>query len=381
MVDSGAPQSNGEKRLLKVVQLEGFDRTREYGIIWDDLVANSKDNHIFLTQEWLDAWWKHFGRNRRMLLLAVEEKDRILAAAPLMNSTYTMLGLKLRNIEFIGTPHSDYHSFVLTEQDQACAGLLLNHLNSLAWDCVELKNVPEDTETAHALTAFTGQNLKLKMRVFDICPFLTLPRTPQEYSQNLSYKLRQNLRRNEKNLRKEHEVEFIEYHEVGTLEESMDVFFRLYQKRWESKGSSGKFADPVLRDFHLEVAKRFSEKGWLRLYFLTVDGEPVDAEYCFVYNRKLYSYMSGFDPVYGRYGVGNLSTYLSIEDCIKRGLNEFDFMRGDHSYKNRFATLNRRNIEMSSIRWKVIPKAYEWLVRSDLIPSLSKRLRERALSR
>ena len=342
---------------------------------WNDLVDRSKDNHIFLTLEWLATWWKYFNAGRKLHLLAIKDKDRILAVAPLMDSTYRFFGVRLRRIEFIGSPMSDYHSFVLTTKGLECTKLFLDSLNNLTWDCIELRSIPESSETANALRAVSQQSFKLKERVLDLCPFVPLPGTIDEYFQSLSPRMRQNLRRRERNLRREHKVEFLSYTKVADLDRAMRVFFELHQQRQQSKGYLGKFSDQVLRDFHLEVAKRFAEKGWLRLYFLIIDDKPASVEYSFKYNQSLHAYLSGFDPRYSRYGVGHITIVHAIERSIRRGSEEFDFMRGDHSYKNRFNALIRKNIEFSAVRRRPAPIFYDWLVRGDRTSSLAEKLR------
>lgn len=366
---------------MKIVQLDSFDQAREYGTCWNDLLGCSVDNHVFLTLEWLETWWKHLGSGRELLLLAAVDNGKILAVAPLMATTYSLLGFKLRNIEFVGAPDSDYQSFLLIADSSRCAKMIMDHVKEQVWDCIELKNIPEGSETAQRFADYGG-SLKFREREMDICPFAPLPNSFEEYCRKLTRKKRRELRRTERRLRDQHKLEYGSFSELGlTLEKSMDVFFRLHQLRSQSKGLEGKFRDPVFRNFHMNLAKLMEEKGWLCLNLLTIDSEPVAAYYGFQYRRKLYAYMCGFDPHYSRYGVGAIGFSHWIEGAIKTGLKEFDFLRGEHSYKEIWASETRRTVELSAIRWKLVSKAYEWFVRSNLLPSLTSRLRKRALQK
>ena len=366
---------------MKVVQLDSFDEIREFGIHWNNLVESSKDNHIFLTLEWLATWWKYYRAHRELVLLAVKDNDKVLAVAPLMESTYELFGFKLRKIEFIGTPASDYHSFILTEKSPSCVRMFLDYINgySNAWDCMELKEIPENSETANALRTMPEEPLKLKERVLNICPSVPLSNTFEEYFQKLGKNMRKNLRRWEKRLKKEHKVKFKMYYEIGSVEETMNTFFELHQKRWQSESYSGLFVNQTFRDFHLEAAKRFAEKGWLCLCFLTVDDEPVSAVYAFEYGQKVGGYLTGFDPEYSKHRVGHLAFMHLIKNCIKRGLKELDFMRGGESYKNLWNPLIRRNIELRAIRGKPIPKVYDWVLGSDALSFLRRKFGKKML--
>jgi len=56
-----------ERRVSRfmVVQLDSFDQAQEYGKFGNDLLGVSKDNHVFLTLEWLEPWWKYLARAGR----------------------------------------------------------------------------------------------------------------------------------------------------------------------------------------------------------------------------------------------------------------------------------------------------------------------------
>jgi len=365
---------------LRVIQLNSFEQIHEFGVCWSDLLHNSKDNNVFMTLDWLTTWWKHYGTNRKLVLLIVEDNKEVLAVAPLMETAYSVFRLRLRILEFIGTPSSDYHALILTEKSPICARMLLNYIRErmTAWGCMELKDIPENTETARVLRTISGQPLKLRERKMDLCPTIPLPRTFEEYLRELGRSTRKKLGQWERRLGSNHRVEIRRYDEIASLEEAMKTFFDLHQKRFQSMGAQGLFAEESFRNFHLEMAKRFAEKGWLRLYFLTVDGEAVSAAYAFSYRNKLYYYLPGFDPKYSEYGIGNLTTKHLVRLGIEEGLEELDLMRGDHPYKAHWNTIVRRNIELSAIRWRPVPKAYDWLLKSDVLPLVSKRLRKQA---
>ena len=367
---------------MKVIHLNSFEQILEFGVYWDELLDGGKDDHVFMTMEWLTTWWKHYSDNRKLLLLIVEDEKRVLAVAPLMETTYKLFGLKLQMIEFVGTPHSDYHAFICLEKSLVCLRMLMSYVRECltTWDCIELKDIPENTETARILKLISGEPMELEERKLDLCPSIPLPQTFEEYFRKLGKTTRKRLRQGKRKLGSNHKVEFRRYDEIGSVEESMKTFFDLHQKRFQSKGAPGLFVDETFRNFHLEVAKRFAEKGWLRLYFLTVDDEAVSAVYAFLYKSKLYYYLSGFDPKYSKYGVGNLTTKNLVRIGIEEGLKELDFMRGGHLYKTHWNTVIRRNIELSTIRCNPVAKAYEWFVRSNTMPSLSDWLRKRALS-
>jgi CelD/BcsL family acetyltransferase involved in cellulose biosynthesis len=140
-------------------------------------------------------------------------------------------------------------------------------------------------------------------------------------------------------------VELVKHAELGSLEETMRIFFSLHQKRWISKGKTGVFNDQDSRDNWLNKARLLAERDWLALYFLTADGKPIATQFCLEYNQRIHAVLSGFDPAYSSYSVGNLIILKILEKCIEKKVREYDFMRGDESYKFTWRAELRRNLD------------------------------------
>lgn len=130
------------------------------------------------------------------------------------------------------------------------------------------------------------------------------------------------------------------------LEKQMQEFYELHQRRWERLNISGTFSVEKVRKFYLDVADAFSQKGWLDLSFMTVDGQAVSAVCGFNYNQRFYYGVTAFDPKYAEYSVGNLHIMHLIEDAIKSGTREFDFLIGDEIYKLYWTRLARSNTQL-----------------------------------
>ena len=168
-------------------------------------------------------------------------------------------------------------------------------------------------------------------------------------------------------LRKRHRVEFKNQHDFNSVDEAMRIFFKLHQERWKSKGEPGLFSSEDFRNFHAEIAKIFDEKEWLDLHFLTVNDEPVAAAYTFNYNLKKYGYLTGFDPTFRKYGVGNLLKMHLIEECIKKGFREYDLTRGFEPYKADWATNVRKNFVVRFVRRGLFVKMYCWALENSFL--------------
>ena len=95
---------------------------------------------------------------------------------------------------------------------------------------------------------------------------------------------------------------------------------------------------PGRRAFHRSFAATALEQGWLRLWSLEVDGEPVAALYGFGLADTECYYQAGRDRRWDHYRVGFVLLAHAIREAANDGVVEYRLLRGDEEYKHRFAT-------------------------------------------
>ena len=313
---------------------------------WNEVLCESEDNTVFLTWEKMASSVLNFDQDKTLNVLCATKDDKLVGIAPLRRSRRNINNiLKYTVIEPLAEGNTDYSGLILAENEAECLQIFLTHLfDQKDWDLIYLSQVPQMSLLFDLLIKHRCLLPKFKLEEAAICPYIPIPSTVDELMKGLSSNFRRNLKKRMRKLEKDHgKVELKKYYELGSLDDTMQIFFNLHQKRWVSKGERGVFSQQAVRDTFLTKAKLFAEKGWFSLYFLMVNGKPVAAKYCFKYKRKLYGSLSGFDPVYSAYGVGNLLMLKVLERCVKKGIREYDFMQGDESYKFNWTNKYRRN--------------------------------------
>ncbi|MEM2506528.1 MAG: GNAT family N-acetyltransferase [Candidatus Aenigmatarchaeota archaeon] len=365
---------------MKIREVSDFQSLRD---TWNFLLKrNVLGDNVFLTWEWLSTWWKHFSDGRKLLLLTVEDEGEIIAIAPLMLSKYKLpIFGTIKKVEFVGARHSDYSNFIISKKEMECIKFILDYLlNSVAeWDWIELKEIPETNSDAYHNRLFSEVPFKLRLnkRVCNICPYISLPSTFDALRSKLSKNMRQNLNKYLRRIKANYYIEFKRYDEAGfSVMDAMKIFMKLHEARWTEEGESGAFKDNLrFRDFHFEIAKTFSDKGWLGLYFLLADREPISTQYTFEYGDKIYYYLGGFDPKFSSYSVGNLTIMFLLEKSIQKGFREYDMMRGNEPYKLFWTRNFRRNFEIRIVKKGLTRKFYDWLTWSNTINKLASKFK------
>lgn len=312
---------------------------------WEELLAGSAADELFLTWEWLHTWWRHVGQadgRRRLSLVAVRRRGELAALAPwALAPSRAWHPVPGRTLQLLGTGTvgSDYLDVVLRRgrEDRAVDGLA-GWLDERG-EVVELAQLVRGRSSAGRLALrLRDRGWTAVERPAGVCPYADLAGVTWEgYLGSLGSSHRQNVRRRLRQLQRGFEVELRRAETEEEAAAGFEVLLELHRRRWRGRGGSDALDDPAVVAFHREVVRLAARRGWLRLYVLRLDGRPAAALYGFLYRGRFLFYQSGFDPDVARHSVGLVLMGLSIRDAIADGAREYDFLHGDESYKDRWA--------------------------------------------
>jgi CelD/BcsL family acetyltransferase involved in cellulose biosynthesis len=159
--------------------------------------------------------------------------------------------------------------------------------------------------------------------------------TWEDFVASRSKKFREAVGRRERQLIKEHGLTFRLAEDPDRLPTEMDTLMRLHAARWGGE-STGVFAGNGA-EFHRRFAADALQRGWLRLWFAELRGEPVAAWYSWRYGGSEWLYQSGRDPRFHRLSLGFALLAHAVREACGDGLEAYHFLSGDAEYKRRFA--------------------------------------------
>lgn len=119
---------------------------------------------------------------------------------------------------------------------------------------------------------------------------------------------------------------------------AFDALERLHTSRWRNSGQPGLLADPRVAAWHREALPLLLRGGMLRLFTLSLDGEPIAVLYSLLdppsrSPRTQYFYMSAFSIHHAGLRPGTVLMALAIERAANEGVRTIDMLRGDEPYK------------------------------------------------
>lgn len=320
---------------------------------WNELLAHSRFDTIFMTYEWQTTWWQQLGTGELWIVAFREPTDGTLVGiAPLFLAH--MDTERKRNaavFHVVGcTEVSDYIDVIVRKgHEERIYRSLCDWLQSdqaPPWDVFDLCNLPEDSLSYTLLPTIAAEHgMETEVRQEDLAPYIPLPRRYEDYLAHLvDKKQRHEIRRKQRRVEREADVQFYLVGPEQDLQEELTDFIALQQMSHPDKEE---FMTPQMQRFFRALARRMFDADWLRLAFLTLDGRKAATLFAFEYKGSMLLYNSGFDPGdVAAYSPGWVLLAYMIQYSIAIGMRVFDFLQGDEEYKYRFGSQDYRVMRM-----------------------------------
>ncbi len=279
---------------------------------WSQLAEAS--GNVFLTPEWMRAWWETFGGDHELAITVVRRDDGSAAAIwPLYRDRRPPSSLRM-----IGHTQSDLLGPVCAPADLELAIDVLKEL---------LAEEPALVFVGSSLAVSEQWSQRLGGAGIDAIASPTLVIAGRDWEEILGSrgkKLRRNVRRAERELARDREVVWRQA-TPATATADLETLVGLHRARWGLE--SGSFEN-LWGELHRRFVPVAAEAGWLRLLVLELDGSPAAALYNLRFMDNEFAYQSGRLPGLERLELGTLIHVHAIREAAAAGVREYRFLRG-----------------------------------------------------
>ncbi|KAF0121653.1 MAG: hypothetical protein FD151_1131 [bacterium] len=321
------------------VKTELYTGSSAFGILeedWRELIDKSSANEVFLTCQWQSTWWRHFGKDKALRLMAFRQKKGALMGLVSFSVESSPDGKRV--MRFLGgTDVTDYLDIIARSgyEEDICRNTVdFWKSTENEWDFIDLHCLKETSITLNILKQLLDENgYYAEVSVEDVCPKVSLPSSWGEYLESLDKKDRHELRRKIRRVeRVSQSANDYGVKNSGSVTEGIEHFLLLHRK---SNVQKGDFMNRDMELFFQDIANILFPENWLNLSFLYMDETCMASSMCFDYQNKVYLYNSGYDPDYSYLSPGIVLVAHLIREAIESGRSEFDFLRGEEDYKYR----------------------------------------------
>jgi CelD/BcsL family acetyltransferase involved in cellulose biosynthesis len=314
---------------------------------WDDLLADSRADTIFLTWDWIRTWVEVAGHRFQPLVITVRDAQGVLVGAvPFYLTELRLLrSVPFRTLRIMAdyATGAEYPDWIVRRgcEEAAVDAIAAALASSPDWDCIWMPAVSGWTGAAERLLrACDNHRFYCHKRSTDFAYF-DLPPSWDAYLHSLSQNRRQQMRADMKRVMQRPGVTVSRCETADQLPAFLDALFELHHLRWKAVGEVGTFhRKPREAEFYRSFAQRALQNGWLRVFGLQENGAFKAVQIGYAYRGIFLQLQEGFDPAYVR-GVGNVLRAKTIEAFIEEGLKGYDFLGAMTEHKRRWLAQQR----------------------------------------
>src|ERR1700693_2338837 len=281
---------------MKLLLHETWDDVRNLSEKLNDLLTNSASNTIFLTWEWLDAWWKNYGLQRPLFVLSAWEGDSLEGIAPFYVDELARWGRNWKCLKLIGdgSRDSDYLDCIVRYgRENEIIGEFVRVLESQRsrWDCLEFHGTPENSPSVRALMAYVREKAWRFSSEPIPCATLQLPGDWNQYLKLLKPRFRTQVRSTMNYYDEKIGAMPVQCEADAQIERWLPVLFDLHTRRWQSKGMPGVFGENAKRNFYRDVSRAALSKGLLAFHRLDWGGRALALQYGVSLDQRLFFFL------------------------------------------------------------------------------------------
>src|SRR5215216_2081204 len=86
--------------MVEIVEVNDIEEVSQYRMLWNSLFRGTPNATFFLTFDWLDTYWRHFGHDQKLRVLIVYSAGEALGILPLCVRTETYRLNKIRVLTY-----------------------------------------------------------------------------------------------------------------------------------------------------------------------------------------------------------------------------------------------------------------------------------------
>src|SRR5690625_932933 len=248
---------------------------------WKQLKGEFREITIFQKCDWLKYWlkFKRPDKKRVPYIVEIRKVNKTIGIIPLYLFYKEFLNVHFRVLKPIGIENSNYLLPILSK-NYSSELLLRKAMDAIYedkknWDCIDWWDIPEDSEFAQFLKGYTklrGKN-QIYLKKTAISPRILLDKEMEKVTSRASKSLLKGIRRYQRRLIREGEMQFRRVTKEEELEPIMNVFFDFHCERWGKTDTPSMFRLPEERDWMMNIVRSLLKKNLLHLSYLLHNGE------------------------------------------------------------------------------------------------------------
>jgi CelD/BcsL family acetyltransferase involved in cellulose biosynthesis len=325
--------------MIDVQQIDNIEELGFYRLLWTSWLPETPHASFVQTLEWLETYWRHFGRDEHLRALVVRSAGRPIGIVPLSIRTERHRFGAVRVLGYPANGWGNWYGPVGSNRPLAMLAAM-QHIRHARrdWDVCELRGaIASWRDGSRAARSMRVAGLPAVEQPDQMISTIELAGDWDDY---LTAKPRKTLHEFRRSLRRATDREnlsFLRHRPAPARAGDGDPAWDLYAMcehvalaSWQANSTTGNTIthDGVrhfVRDAHAVAARL----GMVDMNLLMVDGRPAAFSYNYHVGGRLTGLRIGYDRALRAGGYGKLLLLRSIQDSFERGDTSYDLGPGN----------------------------------------------------
>jgi len=283
----------------------------------------------FFQPEWFLAFARAFESNRPIQLVTGHRDKQLAGIAAFVACSSFFASIPARTLRSLSGIHSCRFDLIhaAKEPSRLAKSLWASLREQTGWDVIEALDVPDDGAFMHLLRHANRDGFLIGTWSTRKSPYLPLPPSDSDPFQNCPVRFksfRSRLKSKVRKLRQEGSVSFDTH--TTDYNDTLIQFFALESSGWKGAQGSSISSNPSLVRFYSSIVEEYAQRGYLRMYSLTVDSKPIAMQLGLLMNGCYYAPKVAYDEAFARFSPGQLLVQHVITDLTNAGVKKYDFL-------------------------------------------------------
>lgn len=333
--------------MIEVVEINEIEKLANYRLVWNSLFPSTPNASYFLTFDWFETYWRHFGHDQKMRVLVVYGDGEPVGIVPLCVRRETYRVSKVRVLTY---PLDNWSTWFGPIGPNPATTMMaaMQHLRRTPrdWDMMELRWVADEgVQGGKTARAMRIANMFSEKAEYQVTSLVDLPATFHDFMASKSHSLRRQFKRTLRELFEVGRAEYVRYRPLPASEGDGDPAWDHYDAceavanaSWQSHVTNGNtIIHERVRDYFRAAHAAAARIGMVDINLLIIDGKPAAFLYGYHCHGNVAALRTGFDATMGD-GLGSALMLKMIEDGCLRGDRVIDFGPGEREHKRRLRT-------------------------------------------
>jgi CelD/BcsL family acetyltransferase involved in cellulose biosynthesis len=332
--------------MIEVIEINDIEELSRYRLLWNSLFAATPEATFFLTYDWLETNWRHFGQDHKLRVLIVIASGEPIGILPLCVRKEKY---RLSTVRVLTYPLDNWSTWFGPIGPNPAATMMaaMQHIRRTPrdWDMIELRWVPGNAaQGCRVARAMRVAGMLSEKESFQSTSIVDIPGSWDEFLKGKSQSLRRQFRRTLRDLVENDQAKYVRHRPAAAKDGDGDPRWDLYEmceevarKSWQANVTHGNtLTHNRVRDYFRETHAAAARLGMLDVNLLLVDGRPAAFLYGYHYDGNVAALRTGFDAAHS--GIGSALMLKTLEDSCHRGDQTIDFGPGEREHKRRLRT-------------------------------------------